>query len=161
MSREAPAVDGTPDSYHVSIKWIDASGDIRSDGYRVLFADYLDAETEALVVALGAASNASLYSVEVTEEYYSTPQVSNASAADRPSVFSNVVLHYKNTTNDSRRVYVPAPTTTCFEADSDNPNTGSTPLANTLTAADAIFTDFSAISARYTERSEINEKQRI
>lgn len=158
MARTAPTVNGTPASYLVSIKWIDSSGDKRSDSFRLLAADYVDAEIESLVSELGARSNANLYAVGVEAEYAAVPSSGSAVDATRESVYQNIVIHLKNSAGDSRRVYWPAPEAIHFVAGSDNVDVEMLNVQNIIGYAEAIFTGYTAISVRYTERSEINER---
>lgn len=161
MARTAPTVNGTPAAYLISLKWIDSSGDKRADAFRLLAADYVVAEIEALVAELAARSNANLYAVYVTALYYASPTPSAAVAASRQSVYSNAVIHLKNAAGDSKRIFWPAPEEVYFVTGTDNIDLEEASVQDIIGYCEAIFTDYTAISMRYTERSEINEKEAI
>lgn len=162
MARTAPAVDGTPDYQTVALRWIDASGDKRSDSNQVP-AGATSAQIEAYADAMADASNASLYAVQVTAHYNSTPDKSDAvSDAKSESVFDNLVFLAKTVTNASQRGFTPAPIDAMFVAGTDTIDPSSTELAAIFTAFLAMVgAGYSIVSARYTERREINEAVNI
>lgn len=161
MPRTAPAVNGTPQFRKVSFRWIDASGDKRSDSLQVP-AGATDAQIEAMAVALAAASNASLYAVVPEAWYNSTPDKSDAVDAPKDSVYDNMVALAKTVANASQRTFIPAPIADIFQTGTDQPNPASTELAAVLTAFLALVgAGYSVVSLRYTERREINEAVNI
>lgn len=157
MSRTAPAVNGTPQFKKVSMRWIDYSGDKRSDSLQFP-ATGTDAQIEAYAAALGAASNASLYAIVPEFWYNSTPDKSNAVNEPKDSVFDNMVMLAKTSANLSQRGFIPAPINDLFADTTDQPNPASAELIAVMTAFLALVgAGYSIVSLRYTERREINE----
>lgn len=155
MARSAPTVNGTPTYRRVSFRWIDASGDLRSDS---LQTDATDAQIEAYAVDIGAISNADLYAIEVSDVYNSVADSSNAVDAVKDSVYDNIVILAKNAVNDSFRCFLPAPEGALFIAGTDQIDPTNADLAAWLTEILVLAgAGFSIVSARYTERREINE----
>lgn len=164
MARTAPAINGTPTYQQVSFHWIDASGDKRSDSV-VLPAGATVAQIEDAAEELGAHSNASLYKVEQSAVYEGDGSKTNANpTAPRNSVYDNVVGLLRNiTTRKTQNVFIPAPTPDLFSPEeTDNVDTSPTGfLAGILTAYETMLgaAAWIPVSARYTERREINQKQ--
>lgn len=161
MPRTAPTVNGTPQFRTVSNRWIDFSGDKRSDSLQTP-AGATNAQIEAYAVALGAGSNASLYAVVVEDHYNSVPDKSNAVDEPKDSVFDNLVFLAKTVANASQRGFLPAPVGSMFVAGTDTIDPTNTDLADIFTAFLALVgAGYSIVSARYTERREINEAVNI
>lgn len=172
MPRTAPTIDsgtGAPAYVRVSYRFIDFSGDLRTVSIDVLPADATDANIEAAAAALGTGTNANLYAVEITQVWGA---VADASDANDPSVvttdksasvFDNIVIAMKNTTNQSKRMFVPAPTGALMVGGTDQIDGASTELAAVLTAALGLTAagGYTVTGARYTERREINEQVKI
>lgn len=172
MPRTAPTIDFTgsaPAYVRVSYRFIDFSGDLRTVSIDVDATDATDANIEALAVALGAGTNADMYGVEITQIWNAVADASNAldpsvvTTDKSASVFDNIVIASKNVTNQSKRLFVPAPTGALMVGGTDQVDGTSTPLANILTAYLALITTggYSITGARYTERREINEQVKI
>lgn len=156
-TRTAPTVNGTPTFINVSLRWIDASGDKRSDAVQVPTAA-TSAQIEAWAAAQQAAANASLYAVNVENVYNSTPDKSNALDEPKDSVYDNMVYLAKTATNLSKRGFLPSPISAVFATGTDQPNPTSPELAAIFTAFLALAgAGYSIQSVRYTERREINE----
>lgn len=156
-TRTAPTVNGTPTYITVSLRWIDASGDKRSDSLQAPTAA-TSAQIEAWATAQQAGSNASLYAVVKEDHYNSVPDKSNALDEPKDSVFDNMVYLAKTTANLSRRGFLPAPIAAVFATGTDQPNPASTELAAIFTAFLALVgAGYTVQSVRYTERREINE----
>jgi len=159
-TRTAPTVDGTPAFQNVSFQFIDSTEDIRS--VSVQFPPGTTAaQIEAIAIALQAKSNASLYNIEVTAKYSSAPDVGNALPEVHISVYDNVVVLFKDQVNHSQDIFVLAPITTLQPDDSDTPvGTQLTALILAMTAAleQGTTDDWQAISARFTERREKNQR---
>lgn len=159
-TRSAPTVDGTPPFQQVSYQFIDSTEDIRSISIQFP-PGTTSAQIEAVAVQLQALSNASLYNIAVRAVYGSNPDVSNALAAVHISVYDNVVVLFKDQLNHSQDIFIVAPTTDLQPDDSD------TPVGSELTALILAVTngleqgttdDWQAVSARYTERREKNQR---
>jgi len=161
MASNFPTVNGTPTYKLVSLHYIDASGDVRSDSLQVPTAA-TNAEIQAYADASGDLSNGSLYKVEVSEVYNSVPDKSDATDAPKDSVYDNLVFLAKDATNASKRTFIPAPLASLFVAGTDEIDPASVPLGVYLTAVLALVAGtYSITQARYTERREINEAVKI
>lgn len=168
MPRSAPEVDNTgsaPAYVHVAYRFIDFSGDLRTVSMDLDPTAATDTLIEALAVEYGTASNADLYAIEVTDVWGAVADASNAveTTGKSNSVYDNLVVQMKNVTNQSVRVYIPAPVSNLFVGGTDQIDGESTPLANFLTDALALFSGagYTIVGARYTERREINEQVRF
>lgn len=160
MPRTAPAVDGTPSLRKVSLRYVDVSKDSRTIS-NWLEGSATDAQVEAHVVAAGAASNANLYEVQVTDVYRAAKLASAAVAAEENSVFDNVVILYKESDNPAgMNGFIPAPIRGLFIGDSDNIDNVDTDYVAFKTTLGAILLGTMVpITVRYTERREINDAE--
>lgn len=158
--RSAPTVDGTPPFQTASYRFIDSTEDIRTVSIQFP-PGTTAAQIEAVGTQLQALSNASLFQIDVRAVYASTPDVANADPVVHISVFDNVVVLFKDQLNHSQDIFVVAPTTDLQPDDSD------TPVGSELTALILAVTngleqgttdDWQAVSARYTERREKNQR---
>lgn len=158
MPRTAGTVDGTPLYKVVSFRWIDSTGDKRTDSYQFPAA-VTDAQVEALAAALAAESNAVLYDIRVQDAYASLPDTGDALNELRPSLFSNIVILAKTPLNDSDDLYIPAPLDENFIPTTDDVLSGelATVMAAFLACKNAGGAAFEIISGRYSERREINK----
>jgi len=123
VTRTASTVDGTGEFREVSLRWIDAVGDIRSDA-TIIDAGATDVQIEAVAAAMQAASNASLYAIRVTDVYEGAKSKGNADSAVRESLQDNIVFHAKDSGRVDRRSFVPAPLAAVFVADTETPDEG-------------------------------------
>lgn len=161
MARTAPAVNGTPVYKSVSLRWIDASGDMRTDSLNLPVAT-TDAQIEAIADTLSDISNACLYAVDVGFQYVANADKSDAVDAVKDSVFDNIVLLAKTAAGDSRRLFIPAPEAGVFVAGTDQIDPTDADLSALMAAFLApLGVTYDIISARYTERREINERVKI
>jgi len=157
MPRTAPTIDGTPTMRRVSFTLVDRSNDQRSVSVYIETAA-TNAQIEAAVVAIGAATNGNLWKVEITELYSSIRLPSGAIAAEENSVFDNIVILYKEaSTPNATDFFLPAPKRVNFVGDSDNPDNTSVEYIAVRDAINALLVGTTAaISARYSERTEKN-----
>ena len=156
MPRTSPTVDGSGNFKMVTFKYIDAHGESRSDRYKIA-QTATDAQIEAVVAALGAASNGNLYRVEVLEIYNANKLKSAAVDAEKASVHDNIVMLFKDTAGNSRDFFLPSPLDATLVTGTTNPDAASVELAAVLAAIDAMVeAAFAAISVRFTERREKN-----
>jgi len=157
-TRTAPAITGAATFIEISLRWIDAVGDLRSDA-SIIDASATDVEIEAVAADMQAGSNASLYSVRSTRVFEGAKTKSNALAAVRESAQDNIVYHAKNTGRVDRRAFLPAPLASVFVSDTETPNEGNAALVAIMTAWDDVWAGtFAGVSLRFTERRDINEK---
>lgn len=164
MPRSAPTIDGTPTTYLISWSMIDSNGDLRTDSFRVVAGTYSDVNTEAFIVALAAVINADIYKVNVTAEYTAIPATGNALGGVHVSVDDNIVYLAKSVFGDSVRLFVPAPLASLFIDNTetvDKTNAGLVTLTSAFLAMGGWTGSAEYVSVRYTERREINEKQRL
>lgn len=159
-TRTAPTVDGTPPYQVVSYQFIDASEDIRS--VSVQFPPgTTPGQIEAIAAQLQSKSNASLFNIKVSAAYSSPPGAGNALEAVHLSVYDNVVVLFKDQLNHSQDIFIPAPIEALQPADSDTPDASQlTGLILVVTTAleEDTTDDWQAVSARFTERREKNQR---
>lgn len=160
MPRTAPTIDGTPNMRKISLSYVDISKDSRTVSNYVEGAT-TDAQVESHVAAAGAASNANLYRVEVTDVYNAAKLASGAVAAEENSVYDNVVILFKESDNPTgMNGFIPAPIRDIFIGDSDNvDNVAAEYVAFKTTLAAILLGTMVPISVRYTERREINASE--
>lgn len=157
-TRTAPDVTGAASFIEISLRWIDAVGDRRSDA-SMIAAAATDVQIEAVAAKMVLASNASLYAIRKTSVYEGALSKGNALAAIRESVQDNIVYHAKDTARVDRRAFVPSPLAANFVTNTETPNDGATTMTDVMTAWDAAWAGtFAGVSLRFTERREINEK---
>jgi len=157
-TRTAPTVDGSPTFIEISLRWIDAIGDVRSD-VSLVAAAATDAQIEAVAAAMAAGSNASLYAMRITQVYEGAKSKANGDNAVRESAQDNIVYHAKDTGRVDRRSFLPAPLEAVFVANTETPDAGDGLITAIMTAWDNAWAGtFAGISLRFTERREINEK---
>lgn len=166
MARTAPAINGTPSYQRVSFHWVDASGDMRSDSAD-LPAGATVAQIEDVVEEMAANSGASLWKVEQAAVYEGDSSKTNANpTAPRNSVYDNVVGLLRNTTTrKTQNAFIPAPSPTLFSPDTtDNPDTDPTGVLAGIMSVWEVMLGAAAwvpVSARYTERREMNTRQKF
>lgn len=158
MPRTAQTVNGTPLFKIASFKWMDSTGDKRTDSYQFPAA-VTNAQIEALAAALAADSNAVLYDIRVTDSYAALPDASDATNEIRPSLFSNIVVLVKTPLNESDDLFIPAPLDDNFIPTTDDPIVTelSASMAAFLACKNAGGGAFEVISGRYSERREVNK----
>jgi hypothetical protein len=125
--------------------------------------DATAAEIEAVAAVLQAGSNATLYRVQVTDDYDSIAIKSNAIEDVYENVKDQLVIHYKNpTTRADFRLNVPSPLDTFFVEGTDNVDTEAVLFTN-ITAAFAagIPSGFSPVTVRFSKHRDINQSTPI
>lgn len=162
MPNNAPDVSVATANYRrVSFRYVDVSGDKIAHSIQVAPA-ITPAQIQALGVAFGAASNASLYEIIISDSWATVPSASNAVDATKSnSVFDAIVMQYKNAENQGERLYVPAPVDAAFQADTDNVDPADALITALKTAGDAVLASYTAIGYRYNEKRELNTQVRI
>lgn len=157
-TRTAPTVDATPDYQLVSIRYIDANGDKRSDS-SIIDTGATDAEVEDLIAKMQLGTNASIYEVRLTGVFKGAISSANADDAVRVSADDNIVYHAKDSVQNDRRAFVPAPIAALFVAGTEVPDAAVTILDDIIAAWDVVWAGtYAGLSLRFTERREINEK---
>lgn len=139
---------------------IDQSGDQRSVSLK-LGAAVTSAEVLDIGAALGAASKANLYKIEVSDVYADAPDASEALDGERDSVYDNVVILFKSiATFATQNAFIPAPVDAIMLGESDDPDTSAALYTAYRDAIDtALGAGWDPISARFTERREINDRR--
>lgn len=155
-TRTAPTVDGTPTYYSVRLRFIDAKGDLRSDSYRIEIAT--DALVETFAQAMQAASNASMYEVDVSARYIGAALKTNATDAVWVSKDANIVMQMGETTGRKVDLFLPAPEEANFApVGSESPDPAAVPLSDITTAFNALKTlVFTPLQYRFSERRDKN-----
>lgn len=161
MARTAPTVGGTPTYVVVSFKWIDANGVIDTTSYISTRARATDGNVEAAAVALGAASNANLYAVEIGEIYSAaTPSSAAATEAPREAVKDVInTLVRDSVSRKTQEVLIPAPLDAIFVTDTNIVDPTNALYQAVNTAMDAVLVaTYGFISVRFAERKGTNAK---
>lgn len=173
-TRTAPALTGAATILELSVHFIDISGDTWSESHFIPVASTA-AQREAYVDALQDASVASIYKVSVNTDF-GTDALSDSGNADlvsdnakSSSVFDSLNVTIKHNTDPEKKnkiVRIPAPLVTLFTTQSgyvsDVINGESAELAAVMAAALTMFgAGWSIAWARYSEKTELNEKTRI
>jgi len=162
MPFDAGVVDATPTRRIVHFQYIDSEGKPRTDSYDVSAAT-TDAQINALSVALGAITNASLWNVGYTNWYAVEPaQKGNAVDETNDSVYDNLVILMKDAINNSFDFYVPANNeAVSMVADTENPDPTTTEMVALFAAIDGIWNSYIPFSVRYTERKNTNKAVKL
>ena len=163
MPNNVPDFTGTPDRDYLSARYMDHTGDVRADALTGLDAAAMtDANINAFNVAMGAASQCTLYADQHVQEYATVPDKDDAGDGDRSEVINNIVVLAKNAAGESRRLYIPGPVAGCLITDSDDIDPASTELAAVFTAWLALLpAGFNVTQARYTSRKQHNKAVKI
>lgn len=155
-TRTAPTIDGSPPFISLLIRFIDARDDRRSMSIDIDPAA-TNADIEAAVAAVQVASNASVYDVQVQQQYSGAILVSNATDAPFTSADDVLLITYRNATDKtSRRAEVRAPLGQLVEGgevvDVDDPiYTAVRDAFNTI-----LPLPYDPVSTRFTERRNKN-----
>lgn len=161
MPITAPDVTGAAVFRQVSFRYIDASGDKKAHSIQVA-PTVTPAQIQALGVALGAATNANLYGIRISDAWEAVAQRAPALQASRSeSVSDHFVIQYGNAINQSERVYIPAPIEAMFNAGSDLADITDATLDAVFTAITPILSTYLAKSVRYNENDETNASVKI
>ena len=163
-TRTAPIVDALSANMtfkQVSIRLMDWTGDFRTDTYRLIPAVTND-QVEALVAAVAALTNATLYEVKISEVYTSVADSTNALEEVWENAKDNLVVQSKKPTGESQRVFIPAPINAMFIEQTDQIDPTFAALGTLLAAWDAaVDAEFEIIGAHFTSRRDINQQVKI
>lgn len=160
-TRTAPTIDGTPTWKVVSITLYDYTGEQRTDSY-YMDADSTDAEIEALVAAVQAATNGTIWKVGVTDLYNSVGDSSNADEEVWEEASSNLVLLLKSPTVEKGfNFFIPAPANAMFIEGTESIDPASAELAAVMTALLPMRSGYSVVSGRFTSRRDVGTKVNI
>ena len=161
-TRTAPTVNGTPNQKKVAFKFIDWTGEKRSNSVIVDTA-VTDAAIEAAAAAAQLLSNASLYEITVAQVYTSAASPGQATEAVYEDVGSNMVVQYQNpTTQQSIRAYIPALVNGALVEGTENIDPTDTDVTGFVAAFLAMLpAGFGAVGARFTQRRDINQQVKL
>lgn len=164
MPRTAPTVNGTPTYVIVSLRAIDANGQLDTIPFRTTLARATNAAVEAVVAKQAAASNANVYDV-VIEMHYSAASVTPTAAVEEPreSIKDAIVVLEKDIASGaSQESLILAPLDSLFLEGSNDVDITQTPFTEWNTAVDALLpTTYAPISTRFSERKGTNSKTRL
>lgn len=158
MPNDAPDVTGSVTYLDGTFRYIDWTGDKVASAVTGANATAVTpAELQALAVALGAASSASLYEVDVKDAFASNPDKDNADEAPRGEVANVLNILAKHPDKRSASLIIPAPIPDLFIAGSDEIDPASAELDAVFTAFLAVLpAGFEIISTRYSTRHQYN-----
>ncbi len=156
-SRTAPIVNGTPTYLSIVFRLVDHRGDLRAISLRVPVGT-LDADIENVALFLQAATNASLYEIQVKQVYSGERAAANADDAVFESLYDNIAINFKDVPADSQQTaYIPAPLGGLI-LDGDVVDTTAVAYINYRGAVDTVLAgDYVPVTARFTERREKND----
>lgn len=142
-----------------SVRYIDHTGDKKGDILTGLdTATVTPANVQALNVALGAATNASMYSGNIQDIFRTNPDKNDANVADRSEVQNVINVLAKRPDGRDASLLIRAPVPALFIPNSDEIDPTSTELLAVFTAWTAMLpAGFEIISARYTGRKQFNQ----
>jgi hypothetical protein len=162
-TRTAPPVDGSPDFLNLSFSWIDYVGDRYTCSFLGSGTTATPAEIEALADAFQDASNASLWRVQVIQDYSGAMLKSNALEEVWNDAEDVVVIHYKNlTTKADLYANFPAPLDDMFIEGTEQVDTADALFTAILAAIAAVLpTGFTPATVRFSKHREINQAELI
>jgi hypothetical protein len=163
-TRTATTVNGTPAFRGVSLRYIDAVGLQRSLHDIFPFASATNANVEAYAAANSDISNASLWSVEVTDTYVGVADSSNALDEVVSSVKDHLVFSAFNPADptDSRAAYLVAPEESLFIPNTRVIDPTNVDIAALLTAYLACLgAGYSITGTTFNQNSQRGRKQKF
>lgn len=162
MPNDAGVVDATPTRKIIHLQYIDSEGKPRTDSYDIPVTT-TDGMMNAVAAAVGATTNASLWNIGYTNWFTTgVPSKANADDLTNDSVYDNVVILLKDPTNDAIDFFIPANLETATMVDgTENPDPTNPLLAAVITAIEALWTAHTAVSVRFTERSNKNRAVKL
>lgn len=161
MPETVPAVDGNPTRVLVTFRYIDANGTKDAFSIQTTLARATDAVIQGAVAALGAASNANFYEVNV-QHIYAAGNASPSAATEAPRESAKDVIETLRKDPSSGRSqydYIPAPLDEIFI-----PGTQTVDIENGLYEAvdqafDLLFpASYNALSVRFAEHKLTGDK---
>jgi hypothetical protein len=118
--------------------------------------------SEAVAVALQAASNASLYSIRLSFIYEGARSHKNALNEVRVSSQDSIVYHAKDEAHNSMRARIPSPLKALLLPGSKTPYVSDARIVAWMTAWDNAWNGtYGGVSLRFSERGEINPRVQV
>jgi hypothetical protein len=163
MARTAPAITGAATGVLISWRYIDANATKNSFSLKTTVALATPALIEAVSAAVGAASNANLYEVQVASYWADTPDPVAAVDESRPSVYDNIVELFKDlSTGAAQDAYIPAPIDALFNTGTQDVDLDSAEFIAFSNAVNALLpTAYIPVSVRFTERRKTYQKKSV
>lgn len=160
MARTAPTYSGTPSYVIVSFRFIDANGQKESLPILTSSARATSAAIEAMAVALGAASNANLWQIEVSGFTEGAMTKSSAAEEPRESVHDWIMtLVRQPSSRKTQEVGIPAPLDALLVEGENVVDTTNALYQAVNTAANTLLPDdYIFVSTRFSEHRAINQK---
>jgi hypothetical protein len=152
--------DQTPNYKSLSISMIDYTGDQRTETIKVDAAATLT-QLEAIVAALQAITNATVYKVIVGDVYSSVGSAANAGENVWENIQDNVVALYKDNQDNAFNSFVPAPEDSIFLEGTENVDLTNVPLSQYTAAIAAARSGFSLVSLRFSHRKQIGKRIKV
>lgn len=163
MPTTAPVQTGAATKAVVSWRYIDANGNLGSFSLTTTIALATGALVNAITVALAAASNASVYEVQIGTAWTSIPNSVSAVDAPYSSVYDNVVELFKDpATGFAQDAFIPAPIDALMQpgtTDVDLANTEFIAFSNAVNAM--LLAAMVPVSARLSERRKTYKRVRV
>lgn len=151
-TRTAPALTASATRRILTIRFIDASGDVSAESIDVPIAS-TSANLETIVAKYQLATQASVYDVQDTLFREGDADPDNAETNQRNSVKQGINGLFKaGTVTEQLRVVAPVGAT--MQGNSDIPLLSSTEMTELILAVLAVKTGFAFKRAQYTERRE-------
>lgn len=160
-TRTAPLFTATASRRNITLRLIDASGDLYSETLPVAVSA-TSANIEAWASAYASASNASLYAIIDSQERIGDADPDNAVVAQRNSAKDGINSLYKvPSTGEALTTRLIAPIPAVMQGNQDIPLLSATEMTALITAYLALLTGFSFSSAQYTERRERKNNPKV
>lgn len=160
-TRTAPLFTAAATRRMITLRLIDASGDLYSESLPVAVAATA-ANIEAWAAAYAAASNASLYAIIDSQERVGDADPDNATVAQRNSVKDGINSLYKvASTGEALTTRLIAPIPAVMQGNQDIPLLSATEMTALIASYLALLSGFSFNSAQYTERRERKNNPKV
>lgn len=160
-TRTAPSFTAAASRRNITLRLIDASGDLYSETLPVAVAATA-ANVETWAAAYAAASNASLYGIVDSIERLGDADPDNATVGQRNSVKDGVNSLYKvASTGEALTTRLVAPIPAVMQGNQDIPLLSATEMSALIVAYLALLSGFGFNSAQYTERRERKNNPKV
>lgn len=163
MPRTAPTVNGTPQAVRVSFRYIDANG--TKDAFSIIttLARATNANVEACLAKLGAASNVNFYEADIGSLYRALPSPGAAVEEPRESAKDVLEILEKDLSSAaSQYVYIPGPLDSLFLEGTNDPDITQTAFTEVRDAFSALLpATYAAASVRFAEHKNQGQRQEM
>ncbi len=160
-TRTAPTVDGATFTFiKVTLTWYDYTGEQRSDSYR-MDSDSSSAEIEAFAAAMQAASNATLWRIQVSEVYNSVGDSSNALEEVWENAQDNLLFLFKDPSDNGFNIFIPSPMESMFIDATEELDPTNAEIIAVLASVLPMKATYAVVSGRMSHRRQIGKKINI